>query len=53
MVSYDSNVRPALLGHPIRARPGIDEIVALSDAVKVSDEDLAAPGRTRVGEIGA
>jgi fructokinase len=39
-VSYDPNVRPALLGHPIRARPGIEEIVALSDVVKVSHEDL-------------
>jgi len=39
-VSYDPNVRPALLGDPLRARPSIEEIVALSDVVKVSDEDL-------------
>jgi fructokinase len=39
-VSYDPNVRPALLGEPERARPGIERLVALSDVVKVSDEDL-------------
>ena len=39
-VSYDPNVRPALLGDPDRARPGIERLVALSDVVKVSDEDL-------------
>jgi fructokinase len=39
-VSYDPNVRPALLGEPARARPGIESMVALSHVVKVSDEDL-------------
>ena len=39
-ISYDPNVRPALLGTPEQARPGIEHIVALSDVVKVSDEDL-------------
>ena len=39
-VSYDPNVRPALLGDAERARPGIERLVALSDVVKVSDEDL-------------
>ena len=39
-ISYDPNVRPALLGSPDRARPGIERLVALSDVVKVSDEDL-------------
>jgi fructokinase len=39
-VSYDPNVRPALLGTPEAARPGIEQLVALSDVVKVSDEDL-------------
>jgi fructokinase len=39
-VSYDPNVRPALLGDPARARRGIEEIAVLSDVVKVSDEDL-------------
>jgi fructokinase len=39
-ISYDPNVRPALLGSPEEARPGIERLVALSDVVKVSDEDL-------------
>jgi fructokinase len=39
-ISYDPNVRPALLGTPERARPGIERFVSLSDVVKVSDEDL-------------
>jgi len=39
-VSYDPNVRPALLGSPERAQPEIEQLVALSDVVKVSDEDL-------------
>ena len=39
-VSYDPNVRPALLGDVERARPEIEHLVALSDVVKVSDEDI-------------
>jgi fructokinase len=39
-VSYDPNVRPALLGEPARARPDIERLVTFSDVVKVSDEDL-------------
>jgi fructokinase len=39
-ISYDPNVRPALLGDADRARTGIERLVALSDVVKVSDEDL-------------
>jgi fructokinase len=39
-ISYDPNVRPALLGTAERARPGIEHLVSLSDVVKVSDEDL-------------
>ena len=39
-ISYDPNVRPALLGSADRARPGIEELVGLCDVVKVSDEDL-------------
>ena len=39
-VSYDPNVRPALLGDAAQARPEIERLVALSDVVKVSDEDL-------------
>ena len=39
-VSYDPNVRPALVGDAARARPDIERLVALSDVVKASDEDL-------------
>jgi fructokinase len=39
-VSYDPNVRPALLGDAARARPDIERVVAIADVVKVSDEDL-------------
>jgi fructokinase len=39
-VSYDPNVRPALLEDAARARPDIERLVALSDVVKASDEDL-------------
>jgi fructokinase len=38
-VSYDPNVRPALMGDG--ARPAIEELVAAADLVKVSREDLA------------
>jgi fructokinase len=39
-VSYDPNVRPALLGDAERARPEIEPLVPLSDVVKVSEEDV-------------
>jgi fructokinase len=39
-VSYDPNCRPALMGDPESARRGVEGFVALSDVVKVSDEDL-------------
>jgi fructokinase len=39
-ISYDPNVRPALLGDAEHARPDIERLVALSDVVKVSEEDL-------------
>jgi fructokinase len=46
-ISYDPNVRPALLGSRERARPDVEHLVGLSDVVKVSDEDLRwlYPGR--------
>jgi fructokinase len=46
-ISYDPNVRPALLGMPERARAAVEHIVGLSDVVKVGDEDLRwlSPGR--------
>ncbi|WNI14847.1 carbohydrate kinase family protein [Actinacidiphila sp. ITFR-21] len=40
-VSYDPNVRPALLGPREEAVARVEERVALSDLVKASDEDLA------------
>lgn len=40
-VSYDPNLRPALLGPPTRERPGVERLVSLSDVVKASEEDLA------------
>lgn len=39
-ISYDPNVRSSLMGSPQDARAGVEEIVALADVVKVSDEDL-------------
>ncbi|HTY73714.1 MAG TPA: carbohydrate kinase [Actinomycetes bacterium] len=40
-VSYDPNVRPALMGAVESARPRVERLVALADVVKASDEDLA------------
>ncbi|MFG3054121.1 carbohydrate kinase [Kitasatospora sp. NPDC048239] len=40
-VSYDPNVRPALMGERERAVRRVERCVALSDLVKASDEDLA------------
>lgn len=40
-VSYDPNVRPALMGSPETVRGRIEEIISLSDVVKASDEDIA------------
>lgn len=39
-VSYDPNVRPALLGPADRERPRVEALVAACDVVKVSAEDL-------------
>ncbi|MFE4214037.1 carbohydrate kinase [Streptomyces sp. NPDC056844] len=39
-VSYDPNVRPALMGDHLRAVRRAEGFVALSDIVKASDEDL-------------
>lgn len=45
-VVIDPNVRPALLGGPRESRRLVEELVALADVVKVSEEDLQwlAPG---------
>ncbi|MFJ2867564.1 carbohydrate kinase [Kitasatospora sp. NPDC087314] len=40
-VSYDPNVRPALMGERAQAVRRVERCVALSDVVKASDEDLA------------
>jgi fructokinase len=40
-VSYDPNARPALMGDAADTRPRVEDLVRLSDVVKVSDEDLA------------
>ncbi|MEU5920579.1 carbohydrate kinase [Streptomyces sp. NPDC047141] len=40
-VSYDPNVRPALMGERAEAVVRVERCVALSDLVKASDEDLA------------
>lgn len=39
-VTYDPNIRPALLGSPDVARPLVERLVGLADVVKASDEDL-------------
>ncbi|GAB7184923.1 carbohydrate kinase [Kitasatospora sp. Ki12] len=40
-ISYDPNVRPALMGERAEAVRRVERCVALSDLVKASDEDLA------------
>lgn len=39
LVTYDPNVRPALLGSHAEARSIFEELVPLTDVVKLSDED--------------
>ena len=39
-ISYDPNIRPALLGARAGARAEVERLVTLSHVVKVSDEDL-------------
>jgi fructokinase len=40
IISYDPNIRPVLLPDRDAARQRVEELVAVSDIVKVSDEDL-------------
>ncbi|MGO2559236.1 carbohydrate kinase family protein [Brachybacterium sp.] len=40
-VSYDPNARPTLMGAPESVRAQMEAIIALSDVVKASDEDVA------------
>ncbi|MDQ0093157.1 carbohydrate kinase family protein [Paeniglutamicibacter psychrophenolicus] len=48
LVTYDPNIRPALLGSQAEARATFEDIAGLSHAVKLSDEDAAwlYPGST-------
>jgi fructokinase len=41
LVSYDPNVRPALMGDQAAAVARVERLVALADIVKASDEDIA------------
>jgi fructokinase len=52
IISFDPNIRPQLMGPVDIARPRVERLVALSDVVKASDEDLAwlYPNAT-VGEV--
>ena len=40
-ISYDPNIRPALMGSPEVVRAQVERIIAMSDLVKASDEDVA------------
>ncbi len=40
VISYDPNLRPALLGEPGRARPLVERFVRVSHIVKASREDI-------------
>lgn len=40
-ISYDPNIRPSLMGGPEQVLARIEELIALSDVVKASDEDIA------------
>lgn len=40
-VSYDPNIRPALMGTPAEVLPRVMEMIAQADVVKASDEDIA------------
>lgn len=40
-ITYDPNLRPSLMPPPSVTGPVVDELVALADVVKVSDEDIA------------
>lgn len=40
-ISYDPNARPTVMGAPADARARVEALIALSDVVKASDEDVA------------
>lgn len=39
-ICYDPNARPQLMGEPAEARKTVERLIALSDLVKSSDEDI-------------
>ena len=39
-ISYDPNARPTIMGDADDVRPGIEELIALSDVVKASEDDV-------------
>ena len=39
MITYDPNIRPALLGSHMEAKATFEELIPLTDVVKLSDED--------------
>ncbi len=47
-ITYDPNLRPAIMGSAAEVRDRVHELVALADVVKASDEDLEwlEPGRS-------
>lgn len=53
LVSYDPNIRPALVGDRADALARVEQIVRAADVVKVSDEDLRwlCPGEPDVAVI--
>ena len=53
-ITYDPNMRPALMGSPSQAAARIEPMIDAADVIKVSDEDLAwyAPGQP-VDEVAA
>jgi fructokinase len=60
-VSYDPNVRPTIMGSVDEVRPRVEQLVALSDVVKCSEDDIdwlyagATPSEvmSRWAELGA
>lgn len=54
-VTYDPNARPQLMGEAGPARARVEHLVAHSDVVKVSDEDIAwlAPGEDPLAVVRA
>lgn len=40
LITFDPNARPAVMGDPTRALALVEQFVAVSDVIKVSDEDL-------------